>query len=69
MIQHWLAFFIPQRRHFPASFEFAARTFDGRPVAGGHIGPLTARLRQALFEDLGLDLAAQARSYAERIDA
>ena len=45
-----------------------ARTFEGRLVSNGQIGPLTGRLRQTLFDDLGLDLAAQARSYAKRLD-
>ncbi len=41
-----------------------ARSFEGRVVGDGRLGPVTARLRQALFDEVGLDFRAQARNYA-----
>lgn len=43
-----------------------ARTFAGRTLGDGGLGPLTARLRQALFDEMGVDVAAQAALYASR---
>lgn len=43
-----------------------ARTMDGVTLGDGSIGMTTARLRQALFQAVGLDMAAQARAYASR---
>lgn len=43
-----------------------ARSFDGRMVADGCCGPLTARIRAALVEEIGVDYVEQARRYAER---
>lgn len=42
-----------------------ARTFERQPVAGGSIGPVTTQLRAALYEEVGLDFADQARRYAK----
>ncbi len=44
-----------------------ARSFDGVPIADGRAGRVTQRLRAALNEDAGIDFAAQAASYAERL--
>lgn len=44
-----------------------ARTFDGRTLENGRIGPITQRLREALWNEIGLDFAAQARAYAARL--
>lgn len=44
-----------------------ARSLDGATIGDGRLGPVTRRLREALFAELGLDLAAQARGYASRI--
>jgi branched-chain amino acid aminotransferase len=41
-----------------------ARTFQGRSIGGGGIGPVTARLRAGLCEAVGIDFAAQAARYA-----
>jgi branched-chain amino acid aminotransferase len=41
-----------------------ARSFEGQPVRDGRLGPLTARLRQALQEEIGLDFVAEAKRYA-----
>jgi branched-chain amino acid aminotransferase len=41
-----------------------ARSFAGRPVGDGRIGPLTRRVREAFERQVGLDFAAQARAYA-----
>jgi branched-subunit amino acid aminotransferase/4-amino-4-deoxychorismate lyase len=43
-----------------------ARTFEGAAVGDGRLGPVTARLRAALAEEVGVDFAAQARAYAAR---
>jgi branched-chain amino acid aminotransferase len=43
------------------------RTFCGRVVRDGTIGPVTQVLREALNREVGLDIAAQARRYAELI--
>ena len=40
-----------------------ARTFEGQLINRGQIGPLSAQLRDALEAEVGLDFAAQARSY------
>lgn len=44
-----------------------ARSFNRRPIAAGTMGPMTARLRQALHEHMGLDIAAQALAYRRRL--
>jgi branched-chain amino acid aminotransferase len=41
-----------------------ARSFAGRLVGNGQMGPLTARVRAAFEQEVGLDFAAQARAYA-----
>lgn len=43
-----------------------ARSFEGRAVGQGTIGPLTRRLREAFDQEVGLSFAEQARSYALR---
>lgn len=43
-----------------------ARSIDGQVVGSGRAGPLTEDLRSALFTEVGLDFAAQARAYAAR---
>jgi branched-chain amino acid aminotransferase len=43
-----------------------ARTFEGRPLGEGRIGPVAARLREALWQEISLNFAAQAQAYAER---
>ncbi len=43
-----------------------ARSFERQPCGDGRIGPVTAQLRAALFADVGLDFAAQARECALR---
>jgi branched-chain amino acid aminotransferase len=40
------------------------RSFQGRSIGGGGIGPVTARLRAGLCEAVGIDFAAQAARYA-----
>lgn len=44
-----------------------ARSFEQQPVGDGRIGPVTARLRSALHEEIGLDFAAQAAAFADRL--
>jgi branched-chain amino acid aminotransferase len=44
-----------------------ARSFEGEPIRDGKLGPFTARLRQALREEIGLDFVAEAERYAVRI--
>lgn len=44
-----------------------ARSFDGVPIGDGSVGPVTRRLRAALHADAGIDFAAQAALYAERV--
>jgi branched-chain amino acid aminotransferase len=44
-----------------------ARTFEGQLINRGQIGPLSAQLRDALEAEVGLDFAAQARSYALKL--
>jgi branched-subunit amino acid aminotransferase/4-amino-4-deoxychorismate lyase len=44
-----------------------ARTFEGQAIGHGALGPVTERLRQALNEEVGLDFAAQAQGYAQRL--
>jgi branched-chain amino acid aminotransferase len=44
-----------------------ARTFNGRRIASGEIGPVTTRLRQALHDYMGLDIGAEARRYRQRL--
>lgn len=46
-----------------------ARTFDGRSIGDGKIGPTTKRLLEAFERQIGLDFAAQARSYALKVAA
>ncbi|MCE9605831.1 MAG: aminotransferase class IV [Planctomycetia bacterium] len=43
-----------------------ARSFAGRTIGTGRIGPTTLRLRDALTTEVGLDFAAQARAYAAK---
>lgn len=43
-----------------------ARTFQGRAVGGGGLGPVAARLREALDAEVGLSFQAQAEGYAAR---
>lgn len=43
-----------------------ARSFAGKPLGDGAAGPLTAKLRQALHDEIGLDFGAQAQMYATR---
>jgi len=43
-----------------------ARTFEGRTVGDGRLGPIAAQLRTALHVEVGLDFAAQARAYAAK---
>jgi branched-chain amino acid aminotransferase len=43
-----------------------ARSFQGRAVGMGQLGPLASRVRRAMFEEVGLDFAEQARTYALR---
>ncbi|MEX0714256.1 MAG: aminotransferase class IV [Pirellulales bacterium] len=42
------------------------RSWEGRLIHEGRLGPLTARLRAAFHGEVRLDLAAQARLYASR---
>ncbi len=44
-----------------------ARSFSGKVLGDGKLGPVTAKLRQALFDEIGLDIVAQARTYAARL--
>jgi branched-chain amino acid aminotransferase len=44
-----------------------ARTFNGRTIGKGAIGPIASRLRSALNEEVGLDFGAQARHWARRV--
>lgn len=44
-----------------------ARSFEGRALGDGRMGPVTRRLREALTEAFGLDIAQQAQQYAARI--
>lgn len=46
-----------------------ARSLEGQPIGGGGLGPITRRLRAALADEMGVDIAAQARSYADRLAA
>jgi branched-chain amino acid aminotransferase len=41
------------------------RSFQGRQISAGVIGPVTARLRAGLCDMMGVDFAAQASRYAE----
>jgi len=43
-----------------------ARTFEGRTVGDGRLGPIAAQLRAALHAEVGLDFAAQAVAYAAK---
>lgn len=43
-----------------------ARTFEKRPIGAGSIGPVTARLRAAFYEEIGLDFAEQALAFSKR---
>lgn len=44
-----------------------ARSFDRIAIGDGTLGPVTARVRQAIEKEVGLDFAAQARLYAARL--
>jgi len=44
-----------------------ARSFNGSPVGDGKLGPLGKQLRTALNKLVGVDLAAQASSYAQHL--
>jgi branched-chain amino acid aminotransferase len=44
-----------------------ARTFENTTIGDGRLGPITARLREALANEVGLDVAEQARVYAGSI--
>lgn len=46
-----------------------AHSFEGTLVGTGKIGPLTQQISAALQADVGLDYAAQARAYAQRLEA
>lgn len=46
-----------------------ARTFQRQIIGTGQIGPLTARLRAALTEEVGIDIAQQARRYARQLES
>ncbi len=46
-----------------------ARSFEGTRFGDGGCGPITARLRQAVIEEVGVDYVAQARLYAARLAA
>lgn len=43
-----------------------ARSFERQAIGDGGMGPRTQQLRSALYEEVGLDFAAQAASYAHR---
>ncbi len=43
-----------------------ARSFEQTCIGDGRLGPITARLRAALSQEVGVDFAAQAREYADR---
>lgn len=43
------------------------RSFEGRVIGRGRLGPITCQLRTAFFDEVGLDFAAQARGYAARL--
>jgi branched-chain amino acid aminotransferase len=45
------------------------RSFDGRQIGDGLAGPITRQLRAALDQEVGLDFAGQARSYAAKLAA
>ncbi|MBI2826482.1 MAG: aminotransferase class IV [Planctomycetia bacterium] len=42
-----------------------ARSFEGRAIGDGRLGPIAGRLREALGRLVGVDFAAQARRYAQ----
>lgn len=44
-----------------------ARSFENHALGDGSLGPVTARLREALTKEVGLDFAAQAEAYAARV--
>lgn len=44
-----------------------ARSFEGRAVENGQLGPVTRRLREAFDQEAGLSFAEQAQSYAQRV--
>jgi len=46
-----------------------ARTFEGTRLGSGEMGPLAARVRRAMFDEVGLDFAEQARGYARQLGA
>lgn len=45
-----------------------ARSFDRLPIGDGRLGPVTAKLRQAIETEVGLDFAAQAKLYAQGLE-
>ncbi|HEX3871353.1 MAG TPA: aminotransferase class IV [Pirellulales bacterium] len=44
-----------------------ARSFEGKPVGTGQMGPITSRLRSALTAEVGVDIASQAIAYAQAL--
>ncbi len=44
-----------------------ARSFQRRTIGNGKLGPLTSRLRAALYEEIGLDFSAQSQAYAAKL--
>ena len=42
--------------------------FNFQPVGNGQVGPIYRRLLEAWSEEVGVDIAAQARDYAEMMD-
>lgn len=44
-----------------------ARSFEGQPIGDGRLGPISGRLRAALQAIMGVDVAAQARRYAQML--
>lgn len=43
-----------------------ARSFERQPLGDGTLGPVTSRLRTGLYEEVGLDFAAQAEACAKQ---
>lgn len=44
-----------------------ARSLDGQMFGEGQLGTVTSRLREALWEEVGLDISQQARHYASLV--
>ena len=44
-----------------------ARTFDGKQIRDGLIGPVTDQVRQAFIEEVGLDFVKQAQQYSQHL--